>query len=72
MASLKNPNGAKDWLFFSNEADWKYVNDLLSTVNAALLSRVIYQGSKNYWPSAATNPSSSKYDKDFAHWLGGI
>lgn len=67
--AIEGPNGEMDWALVGNEEDWKYVNDLLSAVDTALLSRVLYQGFKSYWPSAATNPSSSKYDRHFAHWI---
>jgi dihydrofolate reductase len=66
------PNGELDWALVGNEESWKYVNDLLSTVDATLIGRVTYQGFGYYWPSVAANPSSTKNEIDFAHWIENI
>jgi hypothetical protein len=50
-----------------NDEAWEYATDLLNTVDAALLARVLYQYFANYWPVVALSPSSSMYEKDFAH-----
>jgi EmrB/QacA subfamily drug resistance transporter len=66
MAGL---DGEPDWGLASNEEEWDYVNELLNGADGALLSRVFYQDFKEYWPGAAEDPSSSKYDKEFAKWI---
>jgi dihydrofolate reductase len=68
---VAGPNGELDWLaaHVVTEDGWKSYNDLLSTVDTVLLGRVNYQGFASYWPAMATNPSSTKYDIDFSHWL---
>ena len=73
---ISGPNGEMDWgrpkaVAEENAAEdnWKDVFDMLSTVDTVLMSRVIYQGFKEYWPAAGTNPSSPKSEKEFSHWL---
>jgi dihydrofolate reductase len=65
------PNGEMDWVSADEEA-WKDVIDLQSTVDAALFGRVNYQDFESYWPSAATDPSSTQNDIDYAHWIEDI
>jgi hypothetical protein len=48
---------------------WDYINDLLDNVGTALFGRVAYQAFAQYWPAAATNPSSPKNEVDFADWI---
>jgi dihydrofolate reductase len=68
---IAGPNGEMDWVMANAASDdnWNDVFDMLGTVDTVLMSRVIYQGFKEFWPAAATNPSSSKSDKQFSHWL---
>jgi dihydrofolate reductase len=69
---IAGSKGEMDWAMPTTvgaEENWKDVFDMLSTVDTVLMSRVIYQGFKEYWPGAATNPSSSKFEKEFSHWL---
>jgi dihydrofolate reductase len=65
------PNGELDWLVehVVSEEGWNSLNDLVSTVDTALLGRVNYQGFASYWPAMATNPSSTKNDIEFSRWL---
>jgi len=65
---IEGTNGEFDWMAFDEEL-WKDINDLLNTVDTTLFGRVAYQAFANYWPSAATNPSSPKNEIDFAHWI---
>src|SRR5262245_3276395 len=65
---IEGPNGQLDWMNFDDEM-WNYVNDLLSNVGTALFGRVAYQAFEKYWPAAAANPSSSKNEVQFAHWI---
>ena len=69
---ISGPKGEMDWGPPSPagaEESWNDVFDMLSTVDTVLMSRVIYQGFKEFWPAAATNPSSSKFEKQYSHWL---
>ena len=69
---IAGPKGEMDWSMPTpqdEEARWKDVFDMLSTVDTVLMSRVIYQGFREYWPAAATNPSSSTFEKQFSRWL---
>jgi dihydrofolate reductase len=69
---ISGPKGEMDWAMptpVGDEERWKDVFDMLSTVDTVLLSRVIYEGFREFWPAAATNPSSTKYDKEFSKWL---
>jgi dihydrofolate reductase len=63
--------GEMDWGMQNalTEENWQDVFEMLATVDTVLMSRVIYQGFKEYWPSAGTNPSSSKFEKEFSTWL---
>jgi hypothetical protein len=47
----------------------KDVTDLLSTVAPVVLERVAYHNVETYWPAADTNPSNTKNETDFAHWI---
>lgn len=68
---ISGPKGEMDWVqpYVLTEENWKDVFDMLSTVDAVLMSRVIYQGSKEYWPAAGMNSKSSKYEKEYSAWL---
>lgn len=69
---IAGPKGEMDWgppSPESAEESWNDVFDMLSTVDTVLMSRVIYQGFKEYWPAAATNPSSSTFEKQYSRWL---
>ena len=51
----------------NKELDWQIVDGenktfLLSKVDALLFGRVTYQLMADYWPAAATNPSTPKSD----------
>jgi dihydrofolate reductase len=67
---ISGANGELDWVTMDEEIDNSLLPDLLSTVDTALIGRVLYQGFANYWPSAETkNPSLSKGEIEFAHWI---
>jgi dihydrofolate reductase len=69
---IAGPTGEMDWAMpteFGEEESWADVFDMLSTVDTVLMSRVIYQGFKEYWPAAATSPTTTKFEKEFSHWL---
>jgi dihydrofolate reductase len=66
---IAGPNGELDWTVTDDEMNDDLLPDLPRTVDTALLGRVAYQDLANYWPSAATNPSSSKGEIAFAHWI---
>ena len=58
---FSGPNGELDWFIVDEEFN-QYANELLSKVDAILFGRVTYQLLADYWPAAATNPSTSKSD----------
>jgi len=68
---IAGPNGEMDWAFghVRTKEDWNHVNDILDTVDTVLMSRVIYEEYKDYWPAVATDHSSSESDKEFSRWL---
>ena len=65
------PNGELDW-FIVDEEFKQYANDLLSNVDALLFGRVTYQLMADYWPAAATNPSTSKSDLEIADKMNNL
>jgi dihydrofolate reductase len=68
---ISGPKGEMDWgtSTFGAEENWRRVFAMLSTVDTVLMSRVIYQLFKEFWPAAATKPSSSSSEKEFSRWL---
>jgi dihydrofolate reductase len=65
------PNGELDWFIVDEELN-EYANDLLSKVDAILFGRVTYQLMADYWPAAATNPSTSKGDLEIADKMNNL
>jgi dihydrofolate reductase len=66
-------NGEMDWAASRMDAElWETLTPLLSTVDAAIFGRVTFHLFANYWPTAATNPSSSNNDIAFAHWIESV
>jgi dihydrofolate reductase len=69
---IAGPKGEMDWGMpteIGEEENWNDVFDMLSTVDTVLMSRVIYEGFKEYWPAAGTSPTTSKFEKQFSKWL---
>jgi dihydrofolate reductase len=71
---IAGPNGEMDWAFphVRTKENWQHVQDILDKVDTVLMSRVVYQEFKNYWPAVAHNPDSSESDKEFSKWLDKI
>jgi dihydrofolate reductase len=65
------PNGELDWHIVDEELH-QYAIDLLSNVDALLFGRVTYQLMADYWPAAATNPSTSKSDLKIADKMNNL
>ena len=65
------PNGEIDWFIVDEEFN-QYAIDLLSKVDALLFGRVTYQLMADYWPAAATNPSTSKSDLEIADKMNNL
>ena len=65
------PNGELDWFIVDEEFN-QYANDLLSKVDAILFGRLTYQLLADYWPAAATNPSTSKSDLEIADKMNNL
>jgi dihydrofolate reductase len=68
---FEGPNKELDWHIVDEEFN-QYANDLLSNVDALLFGRVTYQLMADYWPAAATNPSTSKSDLEIADKMNNI
>ena len=65
------PKGELDWHIVDEEFN-QYAIDLLSKVDALLFGRITYQLMADYWPAAATNPSTSKSDLEIAHKMNNL
>jgi dihydrofolate reductase len=68
FAGLK---GELDWHIVDEEFN-QYAIDLLSKVDALLFGRVTYQLMADYWPAAATNPSTPKSDLEIADKMNNL
>jgi dihydrofolate reductase len=53
----------------ATEDEWQDELEVESTVDTVFLGRRTYQGWRTYWPSVATDPSASKNERQFAHWI---
>lgn len=62
FAGLK---GEVDWHVVDEEFN-KYAISLLNSIDTIFLGRVTYQLFESYWPSALTNPKTSKTDLEIA------
>ena len=65
------PNKELDWHIVDEEFN-QYAIDLLSKVDALLFGRVTYQLMADYWPAAATNPSTPKSDLEIADKMNNL
>jgi dihydrofolate reductase len=65
------PKGELDWHIVDEEFN-QYAIDLLSKVDALLFGRVTYQLMADYWPAAATNPSTPKSDLEIADKMNNL
>ena len=68
---FEGPNKELDW-HIVDEALHQYAIDLLSDVDALLFGRVTYQLMADYWPAAATNPSTSRSDLEIAEKMNNL
>jgi dihydrofolate reductase len=68
---FEGPNKELDWHIVDEEFN-QYANDLLSNVDALLFGRVTYQLMADYWPAAATNPSTSKSDLEISDKMNNL
>lgn len=67
---MAGPKGELDWSGqYHDEAMWRDVWDLLSTVDTVLFGRVTYRLFEDYWPAVPANPSSTKDDLEFSRWI---
>jgi dihydrofolate reductase len=68
---FEGPNKELDWHIVDEEFN-QYAIDLLSSVDVLLFGRVTYQLMADYWPAAATNPSTSKSDLEIADKMNNL
>jgi dihydrofolate reductase len=67
------PNGEMDWVGASMDTElWETLTPVLATVDSVIFGRVTYQDFANYWPAAATNPSTNANEIAFAHWIENV
>ena len=64
----EGPDGALDWIIVDDEV-WEDFIQLQNAADTALFGRVNFQGFASYWPTAASNPASSKYEVEHSNWL---
>jgi dihydrofolate reductase len=57
-----------DWITYNEEME-QYSREILSTVDTVLWGRATYLGMEEYWTTVPSNPASTKYEIDHAHWL---
>ncbi len=64
---VSGPNGELDWIFEVNDDERnKFVYDLYSSMDGAIVGRVTYQDMEKHWPSAEKDTSSNEKDRAFA------
>ena len=68
---FEGPNKELDWHIVDEEGK-EYAIDLLGNVDALLFGRVTYQLMADYWPAAATNPSTPKSDLEIADKMNNL
>ena len=68
---FEGPNKELDWHIVDEEVK-EYAKDLLNNVDTLLFGRVTYQLMADYWPAAATNPSTSKSDLEIADKMNNL
>jgi dihydrofolate reductase len=68
---FEGPNKELDWQIVDGE-NKEYAIDLLSKVDALLFGRVTYQLMADYWPAAATNPSTPKSEHEIADKMNNL
>jgi len=68
---FEGPNKELDWHIVDEEVK-EYAKDLLNNVDALLFGRVTYQLMADYWPAAATNPSTPKSDLEIADKMNNL
>ena len=68
---FEGPNKELDWHIVDEEVK-EYAKDLLNNVDTLLFGRVTYQLMADYWPAAATNPSTPKSDLEIADKMNNL
>ena len=66
-------HGEMDWVGARMDDElWETLTPVLATVDGAIFGRVTYQGFVDYWPAAATNPSTNANEIAFVHWIENV
>lgn len=68
---VADPDGGLYWANLDREIQM-YVKNLLKTVDMALYGRTTYHMMEGYWPTVPSNPESTKYEIDHAHWVENV
>jgi dihydrofolate reductase len=66
---IEGPNGELDWAMENDDETWDGVFEMLGSVDACILGRVMYPGYEQYWLNILANPAAgSKSEIDYARW----
>jgi len=67
---IEGPTGELDWAMEEDEETWKDHFELMQSIDTILLGRVMYPAYEKYWLAAPTNPSSTKFEIQYALLAG--
>ena len=65
------PEGELDWAIVDEELE-QYVDDLLTTVDAAIYGRITYHMMESYWPTIPANPASRPHELNHSRWVENV
>jgi dihydrofolate reductase len=67
------PNGELDWIFeLKDDERNKFVFDLYSSMDGAIVGRVTYRDMENHWPTAEKDALSNEKDRAFAGVMNNL
>lgn len=70
---MSDPKDEMDWVLADFDPELgKYEDDLYDGADTLFLGRVTYKIFEGFWPSAASNPETSKDDAKMAHKINNI
>lgn len=70
---MSDPEDKMEWVLGSfNEEMGKYEGDLYDSADTLLLGRTTYKIFEGYWPTATSNPATSKGDIEMANTMNRI
>jgi dihydrofolate reductase len=78
---IEGPNGELDWAMEEDEETWRDLNEMLNSVDACLLGRVMYPAYEQYWLAVLANPAgilpltsktATKNEIAYARWANDV